>query len=48
MKENYRFLGENIKEGYDLIFIARNTINGKKSRRCRQIDEQGRFEGWIV
>ncbi len=30
MKENYRFLWENIKDGYDLIFIARNTINEKK------------------
>ena len=30
MKESYRFLCENIKEGYDLIFIARNTINEKK------------------
>ena len=31
MKENYRFLKDNIKSGYDLIFIARNTINDKKA-----------------
>lgn len=31
MKENYRFLKNNLKHGYDLIFIARNTINGKKA-----------------
>ncbi len=32
MKESYRFLKDDIGEGYDLIFIARNTINGKKQR----------------
>ena len=32
MKESYRFLKDYIREGYDLIFIARNTINGKKQR----------------
>lgn len=31
MKENYRFLKEFIKPGYDIIFIARNSINGKKA-----------------
>lgn len=31
MKENYRFLKTDIKDGYDLIFIARNTINDKKA-----------------
>ncbi len=31
MKENYRVLKGEIREGYDLIFIARNTINGKKA-----------------
>ncbi len=31
MRENYRFLKDDIKQGYDLIFIARNAINGKKS-----------------
>lgn len=30
MKESYRFLKEDIKIGYDLIFIARNTIKDKK------------------
>lgn len=32
MKENYRFLKDYIKSGYDLIFIARKNINGKKLR----------------
>ena len=32
MKENYRFLKDNIKPGHDIIFIARNTINGMKSQ----------------
>ena len=32
MKESYRFLKDDIGNGYDIIFIARNTINGKKLR----------------
>ena len=31
MKENYRFLRDDIKSGYDLIIIARKTINGRKA-----------------
>lgn len=31
MRENYRFLKDDIRQGYDLIFIARKTINGKKA-----------------
>lgn len=31
MKENYRFLKDRMKTGYDLIFIARNTIKDQKS-----------------
>jgi ribonuclease P protein component len=31
MKENYRFLKSHIKIGYDIVFIARNSINGKKA-----------------
>lgn len=31
MKENYRFLKHCILEGYDMIFIARNTIIDAKS-----------------
>lgn len=31
MRENYRVLKDNIRQGYDLIFIARNSINGKKA-----------------
>lgn len=30
MKENYRILKDNIIVGYDIIFIARRSINGKK------------------
>lgn len=30
MKETYRHICSDIKEGYDIIFIARKTINGKK------------------
>ncbi len=36
MKESYRLLKENIKEGYDLIFIARNTINGRKEQEVNK------------
>ncbi|MCR5034452.1 MAG: ribonuclease P protein component [Clostridia bacterium] len=30
MKESYRLHREELRTGYDLIFIARNTINGRK------------------
>ncbi|MDD4199844.1 MAG: ribonuclease P protein component [Eubacteriales bacterium] len=30
MKESYRLLGDEIKYGYDIIFIARNSINDMK------------------
>lgn len=30
IRENYRFLKDDIRTGYDIIFIARNTINGRK------------------
>jgi len=29
MKESFRFLKDNIKTGYDIIFIARTTINDR-------------------
>ena len=32
MKESYRLHREELRTGYDLIFIARNTINGRKQR----------------
>lgn len=36
MKENYRFLKDDIKTGFDLIFIARNSINGKKAQQVQR------------
>ena len=30
MRESYRHNGEKFSSGYDLIFIARNTIQGRK------------------
>ena len=36
MKESWRAMQEDILEGYDLIFIARNSINGKK---CGDVEE---------
>ena len=32
MKESYRLNEERIRPGFDLIFIARKTINGRKLR----------------
>ena len=29
MKESFRFLKDNIQTGYDIIFIARTTINDR-------------------
>lgn len=36
MKESYRLSREEIKDGFDLIFIARSTINGKKCGEVRR------------
>ena len=30
MRESYRFVRDDMRTGYDLIFIARNTIKGRK------------------
>ena len=32
MKESYRLNADRFLDGYDFIFIARNTINGKKQK----------------
>lgn len=36
IRENYRFLKDDIRTGYDIIFIARNTINGRKFSDVRK------------
>lgn len=36
MKENFRKMGDNIKEGYDILFIARNNIKGEK---CKDVSK---------
>ena len=45
MRESYRHICTDIKTGYDIIFIARNTINGKKceevSRSLRNAVDKG-------
>ena len=32
MRESYRFLKDSLKDGYDIIFIARNSINDRKAQ----------------
>lgn len=39
LKESYRKLSDNIGIGYDIIFIARNTIIG---RTCRDVEKSMR------
>lgn len=34
MRESYRQIKDNLNTGYDIIFIARNTINGRK---CQEV-----------
>lgn len=41
MKESYRLSRENIRDGFDLIFIARGTITGKKCGEVRKSVESG-------
>jgi len=36
MRESYRELRQNIADGYDIIFVARNTINGLK---CQDVNK---------
>ena len=41
MKESYRLSRGDIRDGFDLIFIARSTINGKKCGEVRRSLESG-------
>lgn len=41
MKESVRLSRENIGNGFDLIFIARSTINGKKCGEVMRSIESG-------
>lgn len=36
MRESYRLLGVPVVSGYDIIFVARNAINGKKCDEVRR------------
>lgn len=40
MKESFRYYEEKIPEGYDIILIARNTINGRKYEDVRKSFEK--------
>ncbi len=48
MKENYRFLKDEIKSGFDLIFIARNTINGKKAQQVYKSMEKALMKSKLL
>ena len=36
MREAYRAFGPQVKEGYDIIYVARNTINGHKDKEVEK------------
>ena len=36
MREAYRLLGCEVKNGYDVVFIARNSINDHKCEEVRR------------
>lgn len=40
MKEAYRTLRERVKSGYDIVFVARNTITGSKSQEVQKVMEK--------
>jgi len=49
LKESYREIKENLKDGYDIIIIARKTINGLKcadvkSSICSAVKRAGLLE----
>lgn len=48
MKENYRFLKEEIKPGHDLIFIARNSINGRKAQEVNKSMVNALFKAKLI
>ena len=43
MKEAYRSLEERVKTGYDIVFVARNTINESKEQEVRKVMEKAMF-----
>ena len=43
MKEAYRSLEERVKKGYDIVFVARNTINDSKEQEVRKVMEKTMF-----
>ena len=43
MKEAYRFLEDRVKTGYDIVFVARNTINESKEQEVRKVMEKAMF-----
>ena len=36
MRESFYSIKENIKEGYDIIFVARNSINGTDMKEVQR------------
>ena len=36
MKESYHFMKDKMKEGYDIVFVARNSINGTGMEEVRR------------
>ena len=40
MKEAYRDLSGRVKSGYDIVFVARNTIIGSKEQEVRKVMEK--------
>lgn len=43
MKEAYRSLEGRVKKGYDIVFVARNTINDSKEQEVRKVMEKAMF-----
>ena len=48
MKESYRFLRERVKRGYDIVFVARNTINDRKEQEVRNVMEKTLFSEGLL
>ena len=40
MKEAYRSLSGRVKSGYDIVFVARNTINERKESEVEKVMEK--------
>ena len=48
MKEAYLSLKGRVKSGYDIVFVARNTINERKEQEVQKVMEKAMFSEGLL